>query len=120
MLAEGTEFSAKFYWNNYLENPETNYRTGDLLNLDFAVTEHIGRWQVGVAGFYAWQIEDDKIGGVRIPPDGRQGELLQLGGVVAYDMPEYGSSVKVKALRSVEAENTVHSWGVAATWIKGF
>jgi hypothetical protein len=118
ILAEGTEFSAKFYWNNYLENPDTDYRTGDLLNVDFAVTEHIGRYQVGVAGFYAWQIEDDKIAGTSIPPDGRRGRALQIGGVVAYDMPEHASSVKLKAIASPFAENTVTSWSVVLGWIK--
>ena len=120
ILAEGTEFSAKIYWNNYLKNPETDYRTGDLVNVDFAVTEHIGRYQVGVAGFYAWQVEDDKIGGVAIAPDGRRGSALQIGGIIAYDMPEYASSVKLKALAAPFAENTVTSWGVVMGWIKKF
>ncbi|MDO9381599.1 MAG: transporter [Hyphomicrobiaceae bacterium] len=120
IFGEGTEFSAKLYWNNYRENPDTDYRTGDLVNLDFAITEHIGRFQVGIAGFYAVQIEDDKISGSSIPPDGRRGELLTLGGIVNYDMPEYRSSVKVKAFKSVEAENTVESWNVVVGFLKGF
>ena len=86
LLAEGTEISAKLFWNNYLENPTTHYFTGDLLDLDFAVTEHIGRFQIGVTGFYAVQVEDDRLFGVPIPPDGRRGEILQLGGIVSYDM----------------------------------
>jgi len=57
ILIEGTEISAKFYSNNYLENPETHYLTGQLLDLDFAVTEHVGRFQIGATGFYATQIE---------------------------------------------------------------
>ena len=120
ILAEGTEFSAKLYWNTYLENPATHYSTGDLLNLDFAITEHIGRFQVGVAGFYATQIEDDRLFGVVIPPDGRQAETLQLGGVLNYDMAEYASSLKLKALTSVTAENTVRSWGAVFGWVKKF
>jgi hypothetical protein len=120
ILAEGTEFSAKLYWNTYLENPETDYHTGDVLNLDFAVTEHIGRFQAGIAGFYATQIADDKIAGARIPPDGRRGTVLQIGGVVGYDMPEHGSSFKVKALVAPYAENTVTSWGVTFGWIKKY
>ncbi|HYD15492.1 MAG TPA: transporter [Hyphomicrobium sp.] len=120
ILAEGTEFSAKIYWNNYLENPETNYLTGDLINIDFAVSEHIGRFQVGVAGFYAFQVDDDRINGVRIPPDGRQGMAIQVGGVVAYDMPEYASSVKLKVLASPYAENTVTSWSAVLGWIKKY
>jgi hypothetical protein len=120
VLAEGTEFSAKIYWNNYLENPETDYFTGDLFNIDFAVSEHIGRWQVGVAGFYAWQVADDKISGVSIPPDGRRGAAFQIGGVVGYDMPEHGSSVKLKAIASPYAENTVTSWNAVLSWIKKY
>ena len=44
ILVNSTEVSAKLFWNNYLENPETHYLTGTLLNLDFAVTERIGRF----------------------------------------------------------------------------
>lgn len=120
ILAEGTEISAKFYWNNYLENTETNYRTGDLLNLDFAISEHIGRFQIGVTGFYAVQVEDDRLSGFLIPPDGRRAEMLQLGGVVNYDMPEYSASAKVKALSAVTAANTVTSWGVVFGWFQKF
>ena len=120
LIAEGTEVSAKFYWNNYLENPATHYFTGDLLNLDFAVTEHIGKFQVGVAGFYAVQVEDDKLFGVPIALDGRRVEVLQLGPVLNYDMPEYSSSVKIKALSTLIAANTVTSWGVVFGWIKKF
>ena len=120
LIAEGTEVSAKFYWNNYLENPATHYFTGDLLNLDFAVTEHIGKFQVGVAGFYAVQVEDDKQFGVPIAPDGRRVEVLQLGPVLNYDMPEYSSSVKIKALSTLIAANTVTSWGVVFGWVKKF
>jgi hypothetical protein len=64
IIAEGTEFSAKLFWNNYLENPDTRYLTGDLLNVDFAITERIGKFQVGLTGFYAAQIEDDKLLGM--------------------------------------------------------
>lgn len=98
LLAEGTEFSAKFYWNNYLENPITGFTTGNLLDLDFAVTERVGRFQFGPAGFYAFQIQDDQRAGVFIPADQRRAEFLYVGGVLNYDMPEYTASVKVKVL----------------------
>lgn len=120
ILAEGTEFSGKLYWNNYWTNPDTDYRTGDLINLDFAITEHIGRFQIGVAGVYAKQVEDDKVDGASIPPDGRRGELLSLGGIVNYDMPECQTSVKIKAAKSVEVENTVDSWNVVLGVLKAF
>lgn len=120
LLAEGTEFSAKFYWNNYLENPITGFTTGDLLNLDFAVTERLGRFQFGPAGFYAFQIQDDQKSGVFIPADQRRAEFLYVGGVLNYDMPEYDASAKVKVLSTVLASNTVKSWGVVFSWFKKF
>lgn len=120
IFAEGTEFSVKAYWNNYFENPETRYFTGDIIGLDFAITEHIGRFQAGLIGSYGIQVGDDKLSGVRIPPDGRQAALLQLGGVVAYDMPEYGATMKVKANSSVLAENIPSFWAVVFGWIKKY
>ena len=55
ILADGTEISVRFFWNNYIENRDTHYQTGDLLDLEFAVSERIGRFQVGVTGFYAFR-----------------------------------------------------------------
>jgi hypothetical protein len=119
ILAEGTEFSARVYWNNYLTNPATQYSTGSLVNIDFAVTERIGRFQLGFAGFYAFQIADDKLFGVTLPPDGRRAEVLNLGGVLAYDMPEYGASLKIKALTFVLSRNNVaDSSGVVVGWFQ--
>ena len=120
ILAEGTEVTARLFWNNYLTNPATQYTTGTLLNVDFAVTEHIGRVQLGAAGFYTAQVADDRQFGVPLLPDGRRTRVLYAGGVVAYDLPEYASSIKIKALRTVISENYVNSWGIAATWIRKF
>lgn len=120
ILAEGTEFSAKFYYNTYLENPHTHHHTGDLINIDFAVSEHIGRFQVGLAGFFATQIEDDELFGVPIPPDGLQAEGLPIGPVIAYDIPEHAMSMKLKALTSLYAINTVTSWNVVFGIFKKF
>jgi len=120
IIAEGTEFSARFYWNNYLENSRTGYTTGDILDLEYAISERIGRFQLGVAGYFAWQIKDDEQYGVPVPPDGRRAKFAQIGPVLNYDMPEHGSTLKVKGLTSILAENTVRSWGVALTWLKKF
>jgi hypothetical protein len=64
-----------------------------------------------VTGFYAFQVQDDELFGVPIEPDGRQIKTFQLGPVLAYDMPQYQSSMKVKAITSLETINTVKSWG---------
>jgi hypothetical protein len=118
LLAEGTEFSAKLYWNNYGTNPDTHYQAGSLLDIDFAVTEHIGRFQVGLTGFYAFQIADDRKSGIVVAPDGREIELLNLGGVVNYDLPELGAAIRVKALTTVVARNAVVSQSVVVGFVK--
>ncbi len=120
ILADGTELSAKLFWNNYLENPDTHYLTGDLVNLDFAVTEHIGRWQAGLTGYYARQVEDDRIFGLIAPPDGRRALTIQLGSIVAYDIPERNASLKLKATNTAYVENTVALWSVVAGWYRKF
>lgn len=120
ILADGTEISVRFFWNNYLKNPATDYSAGDLLDFEFALTERIGRFQVGVAGFYAFQVEDDELFGVRVPPDGRRVKNFQLGPILNYDLPERMASVKVKAITTFVTENTVESWAVVAGWAKKF
>jgi hypothetical protein len=120
ILADGTEFSAKLFVNNYLQNPATYYYTGRVINIDFALSEHIGKFQVGLAGFYAFQTEDDRLNGITIPPDGRKAEDLTLGGVLAYDIPEYNAFLKLKALTSIITHNTVGSRGVILEWAKKF
>jgi hypothetical protein len=120
IIGEGTEFSAKLYWNSYLENPRTHYLTGDLLDVEFALSEHFGRIQAGIAGFYASQVQDDELFGIPLAPDGLRAEVFELGPIIAYDMPEHASSVKVKALTTLSVVNSVESWGVAFSWIKKF
>jgi hypothetical protein len=106
LLAEGTEFSSKIYLNNYARNPDTDYRSGKNVNIDFAVSEHIGRWQVGAAGYYLRQFTDDLRGGITVAPDGRRSEVLSLGGVVNYDIPEHKAAIKFKIRTSMFAYNT--------------
>lgn len=114
LIADGTEFSAKFYWNNYRENPDTHYKTGALLDVDFAVTERIGRLQAGFAGFYSWQVADDMRDSQPVAPDGMRMQFMEIGGVAIVDLPEYATSFKIKVLTAVVSRNTVKaSEGVA-------
>lgn len=120
ILAEGTEFSAKLYWNNYLTNPATQYTTSSILDVDFALTERIGRVQLGVAGYYAFSLGDDYDHGVRVLPDGRRGAALALGPVVAVDMPEHQATLKLKAVTTLISENTLGSTGALIGWVRKF
>ncbi|MBI1385252.1 MAG: hypothetical protein GC150_10105 [Rhizobiales bacterium] len=116
IFGEGTELSAKVYWNNYRTNEATGYRTGDNVTVDFALTEHFGRLQIGIAGLYGKQIEDDRAFGFRVPPDGRRTDGLSLGPVIAIDLPELAGSLKIKGLRSLEERNAVSGQGIAITY----
>lgn len=116
LIAEGTEFSTKIYLNNYETNPATDYKTGANINADFAMSEHIGRWQIGAAGYYLRQIADDRQFGVALPPDGRRAEVLSMGPIVNYDIPEAAASIKFKVRSSVFAYNTA----MVTTFVLGF
>jgi hypothetical protein len=118
LLFEGTEFSGKFYWNNYLANPATHYLTGQLFDVDFAVTEHVGRFQFGLTGFYVTQIQDDTVSGLPVAADGGRTTLLYLGGIMAYDMPEYGAVLKAKVITTAIVENNASAQGVVVALIK--
>jgi hypothetical protein len=118
LFAEATELSAKLYWNKYRINSATQYQTADLVSVDFAVTERYGRFQLGLAGTYAFQFEGDKQFGVTVPPDGHRSEVLLLGGIFVYDMPEYAMSMKIKAVTSVIAANAVQSQDLTIAFIK--
>jgi Putative MetA-pathway of phenol degradation len=107
LIADGTEFSAKLYWDNYATNPVTQYHASSLFDVDFAVTEHIGRFQLGPAGFYIFQTGEDRQYGAIIPPDGRRLEYMAMGGVINYDMAEYNAVIRFKANTTVVAQNGV-------------
>jgi hypothetical protein len=116
LIADGTEFSAKLYWNDYSTNPLTQYHASSLFDVDFAVSEHIGRFQIGPAGTYAFQTGEDTQYGVVVPPDGRRFEYLALGGVINYDLAEYGAAIRLKVLTTLVAQNS----GVSNVVVIGF
>ena len=118
IFAEGTEFSAKLSFNEYLPNSETEYSTGDLVNLDFAVTERMGRLQLGVGGNYYRQIEDDKQFGLSVGIDGRRAEALNLGVVGSYDMPERNLSIRFRAVTSAINNNLPSADSFSLTLIR--
>lgn len=120
ILGEGTEFSAKLFWNNYLENRASNYDTGDLVNIDFAITERWGRLQFGLAGYYAWQPEDDQRFGRIVPPNGWRVESLGLGPLASYDLPAYNATLRIKSFHTVHERNAVDAWYVVFGWFQKF
>ncbi len=118
LIADGTEFSTKIYLNNYLTNSATDYKSGSLVDVEFAISEHIGRWQVGAAGYYLRQIADDRQYGIPIAPDGRRVEVLSLGGVADYAMADIDASIKLKLRSTVFAYNSATAQTFILTFAK--
>jgi hypothetical protein len=105
---DGTEISARLFYDMNEKNSVTNYQSGDVIDLDFAVTERYGAFQVGLAGDYVSQLTDDTQNGKLVyeyqplnqGPGNRFGKI-DLGPVLAYDFLDH-STLKFKALFPVE------------------
>ncbi|WP_395067911.1 transporter [Paraburkholderia silvatlantica] len=95
-LGDGTEFTLSVFYDIASLNRTTNYSTGDVIDFDYAVSERIGRWQVGVAGNYATQIQDDRIGNTVVNGNGDRVGAAAIGPVIAYAIPEWRAMVKFK------------------------
>ena len=100
LLGDGTEFSARAFYSMHGRNADTGYRAGDMVVVDWAVSERIGRVQLGPAGSFARQVGPDRQDGMRGPTT----NVTSLGGVIAMDLPEAGMFLSLKALRDVSAE----------------
>lgn len=108
---DGTEFSARLFYSMPQKNRATDFDAGTVIDVDWAITERYGNWQVGIAGQQAKQIEDDKL------PDGtRTGESKfssgSVGPVVSVFLPSIGSQLKVKAAANYDAKNTFSGYSL--------
>jgi hypothetical protein len=118
-LGDGLEISTQFFYGITPVNGATNYKSGDTIDIDFAVSERFGRWQAGVAGNYAVQLSDDKINGVAVPGGNRVG-LVTLGPVASLAIPRWKSIVKIKVQLPVYTKNSAHLSAIVATLVRAF
>ncbi len=105
-LGDGLEFSGHVFFDISSYNHRTNYQTGPLYDFDGAISERSGRWQYGVAGYYARQWGDDTQGGVPVLGTGKRLVTAAVGPVIAYDIPEWKASIKFKINFPVYERNT--------------
>ncbi|WP_193076012.1 transporter [Pseudomonas sp. FME51] len=103
-FGEGTEFSARFYYQFSGKNTDTGYRSGDVGVVDWAVTQRMGLWQAGLAGTVAKQYSDDQVDD-RDVPGGNRMFVSSLGPVVNYDIPKLGAFAKLKAVYPLHEVN---------------
>lgn len=105
-LGDGLEFSGHVFFDISSYNHRTNYSTGPLYDIDGAISERSGRWQYGVSGYYARQWGDDTQNGVPVLGNGKRLVSAAVGPVIAYDIPEWKASVKLKVNFPVYSRNT--------------
>ncbi len=58
-LKDGWNFTAAAYGEINTENSITHYRSGNVLDVEFAATKTIGRWTIGAIGYYVGQVGSD-------------------------------------------------------------
>ncbi|MDR8394713.1 transporter [Paraburkholderia sp. USG1] len=119
VLGDGVEISTQFFYGVTPTNDATQYKSGDTIDIDFAVSQRSGRWQYGIAGNYAVQLNDDKLNGTVVPGGDRLG-LVTLGPVVSYEIPSWKSVVKAKLQLPVYTRNTAHQSALLVTLVKAF
>lgn len=106
-IGDGIEFDSHLFADFASRNPETNYYTGTVIDDDFAVADRLGKWEFGLAGFYAQQITHDHVGGAVVFPNGDRLLAVGLGPVASYTFPKLGSELKVKFLRNLYQQNSL-------------
>jgi hypothetical protein len=119
VIGDGVEFSTQVFYGMTSKNSATDYQSGDTVNIDFAVSERTGRWQYGLAGNYAFQLQGDKQHGVEIPGGNKIG-IVALGPVVAYQIPSWKSEIKAKLQFPVYTRNTAHQVAGMVQIVKAF
>ncbi|WP_018897943.1 transporter [Rhizobium sp. 2MFCol3.1] len=106
-FGEATEFSARLFYSYFTENDATQYQTGSVLSMDYALTQRAGNWQFGLAGSSFVQLGDDKVNGVALDSRGTHAAQVNLGPLLSYDfmVNDHAFNITGKWLFSVYGEN---------------
>ncbi len=100
----GFELSGKFMYDFNLENPDTDYRSGQEFHVDYTAGYHVDKnLAVGVGGYYYYQTTDDELDGDKYGADGFKGRVVAAGPQAAYSCKNM--SFTIKWLKEFEARN---------------
>jgi hypothetical protein len=101
------EISATAVVELSLKNKATDYRSGNIANLDYGISyspfRKDGRFFLGVNGFFLKQISDDRQNGASVAPDGFRSTEVAVGPQAIY-YTEFGG-LSVKYQHDVVAKN---------------
>lgn len=117
-LGGGFEFDAHLFYDHQFRNWQVDDSSSDILDLDFAVAQRLGRWTVGGVGTWTIQLGPDRAGPQQtiVTPGGRFFETLRVGPLVKYDIPKWRAFIKLKSDISVVTRNSLDVTDVFAVF----
>jgi hypothetical protein len=101
------EFDGHVFLDVRNKNPATGYENGNIVDVDYAVVQHLKNWRLGVAGSYTTQVSDDRRQDVIVSPEGDRLNLITVGPIVSVAVPKYHVVFKVKAPFAVAGRDTL-------------
>lgn len=108
----GLDVSLKFMYDFNLENPDTEYTSGQEFHVDYTVAQKVGPCALGVGGYYYQQVTDDESDRADAKLMGK-GMAVAVGPQVKYEAGKV--SVIAKYHKEVETENRPEG---DAVWLK--
>ena len=105
-LGDGTEISARLFYDMPTRNNANGYQSGQVFDIDWGGSERRGRFQAGLAGNFATQTTADVRNGVLVAPDGNRLQRASLGPVLTFDLPRIHASLRGKVLLDYLDRNT--------------
>ena len=115
-MENGHELSAVAGFTYNFENPDTDYRNGNSLHLDWGASQFLSeQWHVGLVGYFYHQVTGDSGAGARLGDfKSRVGGIgPQLG--YLFKMGERQSYVNLKGYQEFDARNRPEGWNVWLT-----
>ena len=97
----GFEVSSKFMYDFNVENPDTDYKSGQEFHFDYTIGKHFKNIAVGIGGFYYKQVTNDELQGEKFG-DGMKGQAFAIGPQVKYDYKNMSFTLKYHEEMAVE------------------
>ena len=112
-FGDGTEISARFFFDTNARDAATGYQGGNLIDLDYAISQRFGQFQAGIAGDYAQQLNGDHNATYGlVAPGGDIYAKIDLGPVFVWDNPQLATTFKLKALFPVYHQDNYNATSI--------
>ena len=100
----GIELSGKFMYDINLENPATDYKSGQEFHFDYTAGYHLNKClALGAGGYYYQQTTNDEVDGDKVGTDGFKGRTVGLGPMASYNYKNMFFTLKWQ--KEFEVEN---------------